>query len=95
MARRKTKTVVDSEQGSTASKSGEDAPSANGANVGRPAADDGHYAWGNGLRPRIEKLAYELYVQGGYRNGRYVEDWLEAERQTLAQPDTTRPNGSH
>jgi hypothetical protein len=45
-------------------------------------------------RTDIEKLAYELYVRGGYRQGRDVEDWLEAERQALAQKEIISSHGS-
>lgn len=34
-------------------------------------------------RELIAKRAYELYVEGGCRDGREVEDWLEAEREVL------------
>jgi sigma54-dependent transcription regulator len=32
-------------------------------------------------RSRIAHRAYELYLQGGRKDGRALEDWLEAERQ--------------
>ena len=35
------------------------------------------------LRPRIETRAYEIYERRGRQNGRDLEDWLEAERETL------------
>ncbi|WHZ22351.1 MAG: hypothetical protein OJF47_001463 [Nitrospira sp.] len=37
-------------------------------------------------RTRIEKLAYDLYQRRGCEDGHDREDWLEAERLTLAQP---------
>ena len=39
------------------------------------------------IRTRIEKLAYELYQQRGGQDGYHVQDWLEAERLTLTQPE--------
>ena len=37
------------------------------------------------LHGRITKRAYELYVQGGCREGRAVEDWLDAEREIVSR----------
>jgi len=37
------------------------------------------------LHARIAARAYELYVQRGYREGSALEDWLDAERETLAE----------
>ena len=54
------------------------------------------------IRTRIEKLAYELYQQRGGQDGYDRQDWLEAERLTLAEPTRTRqdrvgrlPTSSH
>jgi hypothetical protein len=33
----------------------------------------------------IAKRAYELYSERGYRDGSALDDWLEAERETLSQ----------
>ncbi len=35
------------------------------------------------LHARITARAYELYVQRGRRDGGALEDWLEAERESL------------
>jgi hypothetical protein len=35
------------------------------------------------LQARITTRAYELYVDRGYRDGRALHDWLEAEREVL------------
>ncbi len=35
------------------------------------------------LQARIADRAYELYKDRGYRQGRALEDWLEAEREIL------------
>ena len=43
---------------------------------------------------RIEKLAYELYQRGGYRDGHDREDWLEAERLALAEQTGASNNGN-
>jgi len=37
------------------------------------------------LHARIAVRAYELYVQRGYREGSALEDWLDAEREILAE----------
>jgi hypothetical protein len=34
---------------------------------------------------RIAKRAYELYVAGGYRDGRALDDWLVAERELRSE----------
>jgi DUF2934 family protein len=36
------------------------------------------------LHARITVRAYELYVERGYRDGGALEDWLDAEREVLA-----------
>ncbi|HMS86262.1 MAG TPA: DUF2934 domain-containing protein [Nitrospira sp.] len=35
------------------------------------------------LQARITSRAHELYVDRGYREGRALDDWLEAEREVL------------
>lgn len=35
------------------------------------------------LQARIANRAYELYVDRGYRPGRALDDWLEAEHEIL------------
>lgn len=37
------------------------------------------------LHARIAARAYELYVQHGCREGRTVEDWLQAEREIVGR----------
>jgi len=37
------------------------------------------------LRARIERRAYELYVERGCREGCALEDWLDAEREILGR----------
>jgi hypothetical protein len=37
------------------------------------------------LEQRIRVRAYDLYVQGGWRSGRALEDWLKAEREILRE----------
>lgn len=46
------------------------------------------------IRTRIEKLAYELYQQRGGQDGYDRQDWLEAERLTLAEPTRARQDSS-
>jgi hypothetical protein len=38
-----------------------------------------------GFEHEISDLAYELYVNSGYTEGRDIENWLEAERIILAR----------
>ena len=40
---------------------------------------------GQKLRSEIEQRAYELFLARGAADGHAVEDWLEAERQVLAE----------
>ncbi len=35
------------------------------------------------LQARITQRAYELHAERGYREGRALDDWLEAEREIL------------
>jgi len=37
------------------------------------------------LESEIRLLAYEIYEQRGYTNGRAEQDWIEAEQQVLAR----------
>lgn len=37
------------------------------------------------LHARIAGLAYQLYMERGCRDGRALEDWLEAEREILSR----------
>ena len=37
------------------------------------------------MEDEIRSLAYELYCEGGYQNGRDVEYWLQAEKQVLVR----------
>jgi hypothetical protein len=93
MARRKTKTAVTSENRSQP-KSEIDIVAANVTSADSPVANGSRDAQMTASRTDIEKLAYELYVRGGYRQGRDVEDWLEAERQALAQKEIISSHGS-
>jgi len=38
------------------------------------------------LTDGIARRAYEIYVQRGGENGKDVEDWLRAEKQTSGKP---------
>lgn len=40
---------------------------------------------GSDLHTLIEKRAYELYAERGYRHGHALDDWLEAEREILSR----------
>jgi len=35
------------------------------------------------MEDEIRSLAYQLYCEGGYQNGRDVEYWLQAEKQVM------------
>jgi len=37
------------------------------------------------MEDEIRSLAYQLYCEGGYQNGRDVEYWLQAEKQVLVR----------
>jgi hypothetical protein len=43
------------------------------------------------LRDEIATLAYELYINSGYIEGRDEENWLEAERIILARQRLEEP----
>lgn len=43
------------------------------------------------LRDEIANLAYELYKNSGYKDGRDEENWLEAERIILARHRLEEP----
>ncbi|TKB75223.1 MAG: DUF2934 domain-containing protein [Nitrospira sp.] len=43
---------------------------------------------GDSTEDEIRDLAYQLYCEGGYQNGRDLEYWLQAERQVLARRKT-------
>ena len=60
-----------------ASQLGTAASSSNSAHQARPTFDD--------LHAHITTLAYELYIQRGHREGRAVEDWLDAEREIVSR----------
>jgi|CXWL01.1.fsa_nt_gi hypothetical protein len=40
------------------------------------------------MEDEIRSLAYRLYCEGGYQNGRDLEYWLKAEQQTMVQRKT-------
>ncbi|MCG3777138.1 MAG: hypothetical protein JW395_4014 [Nitrospira sp.] len=37
------------------------------------------------MEDEIRSLAYQLYCEGGYQNGRDAEYWLQAEKQVLVR----------
>lgn len=41
-------------------------------------------------RDRIAARAFALYAERGYRDGRALEDWLEAEREVLASESPSK-----
>lgn len=43
---------------------------------------------GESMKDEIRHLAYQLYTEGGYQNGRDLEYWLQAEQQLLARRKT-------
>jgi Protein of unknown function (DUF2934) len=40
---------------------------------------------GDSTEDEIRDLAYQLYCEGGYQNGRDLENWVQAEQQVLAR----------
>ncbi|MDR4479202.1 MAG: DUF2934 domain-containing protein [Nitrospira sp.] len=61
----------------------------------KPPQQAGGEATTEEIRTRIEKLAYELYQQRGRQDGYDRQDWLEAERLTLAESAIARQDGSN
>lgn len=45
------------------------------------------------LHQRIERRAYELYVQRGNESGSELEDWLQAEEEILAAEEQANDEG--
>ena len=43
------------------------------------------------LEERIQRRAYELYVQRGNESGSELDDWLQAEAETRAEEEGTAP----
>lgn len=37
------------------------------------------------MEDEIRTLAYQLYCEGGYQNGRDLEHWLEAEQRVMVR----------
>jgi hypothetical protein len=56
---------------------GTTAPQQEPARHAQPRFDD--------LHARMTARAYELYVQGGYRDGAAMEHWLQAEREIVSR----------
>jgi hypothetical protein len=54
--------------------------------TGAPQQDPVRHAgpWSDDLHARIAARAYELYVQGGFRDGSAMEHWLQAEREMVS-----------
>ncbi len=44
------------------------------------------------LREEIEKVAYEIYLNGGRVDGRDVDNWIEAERIVKARRAAAAPS---
>lgn len=40
---------------------------------------------GDSTEAEIRDLAYQLYCEGGYQNGRDLENWVQAEQQVLVR----------
>jgi hypothetical protein len=49
----------------------------------QPKATGGSSTSRESTEDDIRSLAYQLYCEGGYQNGRDVEYWLEAEQQVI------------
>ncbi|MEK7764493.1 MAG: DUF2934 domain-containing protein [Nitrospirota bacterium] len=51
----------------------------------QPKAAGGSSSMQESMEDEIRSLAYQLYCEGGYQNGRDVEYWLQAEKQVLVR----------
>jgi len=50
----------------------------------QPKAAGGSSTTQESTEDEIRSLAYQLYCEGGYQNGRDLEYWLEAEQRVMA-----------
>jgi Protein of unknown function (DUF2934) len=51
----------------------------------QPNAAGGSSTTHESMEDEIRSLAYKLYCEGGYQNGRDVEYWLQAEKQVTVR----------
>jgi hypothetical protein len=51
----------------------------------QPKAAGGSSTTHESMEDEIRSLAYQLYSEGGYQNGREVEYWLQAEKQVMVR----------
>lgn len=51
----------------------------------QPKAAGGSSTTHESMEDEILSLAYRLYCEGGYQNGRDLEHWLQAEKQVLVR----------
>jgi len=82
MARPRAKTTPDSDGRRARSLATENEPRQD-KKERLPSHENGNGAATADPQTRIEKLAYELYLQRGRGDGYDKQDWLEAERMTL------------
>jgi Protein of unknown function (DUF2934) len=51
----------------------------------QPKAAGGSSTTHESMEDEIRSLAYQLYCEGGYQNGRDVEYWLQAEKRVMVR----------
>lgn len=51
----------------------------------QPKASGGSSSVHESMEDEIRSLAYKLYCEGGYQDGRALEYWLEAERRVTVR----------
>ena len=87
MTQRRIKSTADSKQKGSPSKAVKKSSTRPRLARGRRPQAAGGMAAAEEIRKRIAKLAYELYQRRGRQDGYDRQDWLEAERLTLASSD--------
>lgn len=90
MARQRAKTTPDSDGGRARSLAPEIEPRQDKKERLTLSHENGNGAATADTQTRIEKLAYELYLQRGRGDGYDKQDWLEAERMTLTPAESGR-----
>ncbi|HRC43723.1 MAG TPA: DUF2934 domain-containing protein [Nitrospira sp.] len=94
MAQRRIKSTADSKQKGSPSKAVKKAVAQSRPVRVRRTKPAAGMATVEEIRTHIEKLAYELYQRRGRQDGHDRQDWLEAERLTLASSALSLPRTS-
>ena len=85
MARQQAKTIADTNGRKGRSPAPADKPKQDSKDCLTLSHESGTGTVTTATRIHIEKLAYELYLERGRRDGYDKQDWLEAERRTLTE----------